>query len=74
MRIVIRNSGPRRAEKQKENGNGIGLSNTVERLRALYGTNQQFLVEWPESGGCQVTVELPFRKAAHTQEALPCVR
>ena len=74
MRIVIRNSGPRRAERQKENDNGIGLNNTVERLRALYGTNQQFLVTWPESGGCQVTVELPFRKAEHNQEALPCER
>jgi len=73
MRIVIRNSGPRRAETQKENG--IGLNNTLERLRALYGANQQqLLVEWPESGGCQVTVELPFRKAPHTQETLPCER
>jgi two-component system, LytTR family, sensor kinase len=73
VRIVIQNSGPRRADKQKENGNGIGLSNTVERLQALYGTNHKFLVEWPEAGGCQVTVELPFRKAEYTQEALPCV-
>src|SRR6202034_4342938 len=59
MRIVIRNSGPRRAEKQWKDGNGIGLSNTVERLQALYGMNPKFLLEWPEAGGCQVTVELP---------------
>jgi two-component system, LytTR family, sensor kinase len=72
MRIVIRNSGPRRAEKQWKDGNGIGLSNTVERLQALYGMNHKFLLEWPEAGGCQVTVELPFRRAAYTQEALPC--
>jgi two-component sensor histidine kinase len=73
LRIVIRNSGPRRADKQKENGNGIGLNNTVERLRALYGSNHKFLLEWPEEGGCRVTVQLPLRKAARTQEAQPCV-
>jgi two-component system LytT family sensor kinase len=74
IRIVIRNSGPRRSEKQKEVGNGIGLNNTMERLRTLYGMNHTFLLEWPEAGGCQVTMELPFHKAALTQEGLPCVR
>ena len=73
MRIVIRNSGSRRPDRTQGNGNGIGLSNTAERLRTLYGTNLTFLLEWPEAGGCQVTVELPFRKAARTQEAAPCV-
>src|ERR1700722_13478962 len=73
MRIVIRNSGSRRPEGRKEDGNGIGLSNTIERLRALYGMNHEFLLEWPDAGGCRVTVELPFRKAESMQEALPCV-
>ncbi|MGA3158224.1 MAG: histidine kinase [Steroidobacteraceae bacterium] len=72
MRIVIRNSGPRSADKQTENGKGIGLNNTRERLLTQYGVNHTFLVEWPEVGGCQVTVELPFERAADIQEALPC--
>jgi len=74
LQIVIRNSGPRRVEKQKDNVNGIGLNNTVERLRALYGMNHKFLLEWPDAGGCRVTVELPFRKAANPQEAFACAR
>ena len=43
LRIVIGNSGRRDAEKQKENGNGIGLSqHRAERLRTLYGTDHKF--------------------------------
>lgn len=72
LRIVVRNSGRRGAEKQNETGSGIGLSNTMERLKTLYGANHKVLLEWPPAGGCEVTVELPFRRAAHPQEALPC--
>jgi LytS/YehU family sensor histidine kinase len=61
LRIVIGNSGQRRDGEQRTNGNGIGLGNTAERLKTLYGANHKFLLEWPESGGCKVTVELPFR-------------
>jgi two-component system LytT family sensor kinase len=74
LRIVIRNSGRRGAEKQNEPGNGIGLSNTTERLKTLYGTDHKVLLEWPQAGGCEVTVELPFRRAERPQEALPCAR
>jgi two-component system, LytTR family, sensor kinase len=72
LRIVIRNSGPRKIVNQETTGNGIGLNNTAERLRVLYGTDHKFLLEWPEAGGCQVTVEFPYRKAAHRQEASVC--
>jgi sensor histidine kinase YesM len=72
LRIVVRNSGRQGAERQKENGHGIGLRNTTERLKTLYGAHHKFLLEWPEAGGCEVTVELPYRKDAHPQEALPC--
>jgi two-component system, LytTR family, sensor kinase len=41
LRIVIRNSGRRGSKKQNENGNGIGLSNTAERLKTLYGTDHK---------------------------------
>lgn len=72
LRIVIRNSGRPGAERQKDNGHGIGLRNTTERLETLYAANHKFLLEWPETGGCEVTLELPYRKVAHPQEALPC--
>lgn len=72
LRIVIKNSGLRRAEGQTGNTNGIGLSNTAERLQTLYGIDHKFCLEWLEVGGCEVTVELPFRKAAKAQEVLAC--
>ncbi len=74
LRIVIENSGRRGAEERNANGIGIGLSNTAERLEKLYGKNHTFLLEWPESGGCEVTVELPFRRIASPQEVLSCAQ
>jgi hypothetical protein len=72
LRIVIGNSGGRGEGEQKRNGNGIGLGNTAERLKTLYGTDFEFLLAWPESGGCEVVLELPFRRALNLQEASPC--
>jgi len=66
LRIVIRNSGQRSSQRET---NGIGLSNTVDRLKTLYGSDYKFLMEWPERGGCEVTVELPFRGV---HEESPC--
>ena len=72
LRIVVENSGRRDAEKRNANANGIGLSNTAERLKTLYGKSHTFSMDWPESGGCEVTVELPLRRIVSPPEALPC--
>jgi two-component system, LytTR family, sensor kinase len=72
LRIVIGNSGRRGEGEQKKNGNGIGLGNTAERLRTLYGTDCKFSLAWPEAGGCEVVLDLPLRRARKLQEALPC--
>jgi two-component system, LytTR family, sensor kinase len=69
LRMVISNSGRREPERQTNAGSGIGQSNTAARLETLYGSNHKFWMEWPEAGGCRVTVELPFRPAVHKQEA-----
>ena len=74
LRIVIENSGRRDAEKHQGSANGIGLKNTSERLKALFGKDYSFSLDWPESGGCQVTVELPFRNIASPQEVLSCAQ
>jgi LytS/YehU family sensor histidine kinase len=71
LRIVIGNSGWREGE-QKKNGNGIGLGNTAERLKTLYGTNFEFSLGWPEAGGCEVVLELPLRRTGNLMEASPC--
>jgi two-component system, LytTR family, sensor kinase len=69
LQIRVRNSGP---GKGNESANGIGISNTAERLETLYGANHRFELQWPQPGGCDVTVELPFRKCAPAQENASC--
>ncbi len=49
----------------KDNGSvfdkGLGLANTQERLRQLYGTDQNITVENAPDRGVNVTFEIPFR-------------
>jgi len=72
LRIVIGNSGRPGGGNQKNSESGIGLGNTAERLRARYGADHKFSIEWPESGGCEVTVELPFLRSESRQETVSC--
>ena len=72
LRIVIGNSGRRGEGEQEKNKNGIGLGNTAERLKTLYGADFEFSLGWPEAGGCEVVLELPLRRARNLQEALLC--
>jgi two-component system LytT family sensor kinase len=51
---------------------GIGLTNTAERLKTLYGTDHKFGLEWPATGGCRVIVELPFRISEYGAEVKAC--
>jgi len=71
LRISVSNSGRRGPGNHGEGENGIGKRNISERLQTLYGNDHQFLLEWPESGGCVVTVELPIRRIK-PQEVSPC--
>ena len=75
VQISVQNSGAPRArtEAMKQPAHGIGLKNTAERLRTLYAGDYAFALQWPEAGGCQVTVELPFRRAAHEPVSTACV-
>jgi len=73
LRIVIGNSGQRGEGEQKKNGNGIGLGNTAERLKTLYGADFEFSLGWPEAGGCEVVLELPLRRTRNLLEVSPCV-
>ena len=72
LRIVIRNSGRRVEGEHAKNGNGVGLENAEGRLKTLYGTDYEFSLVWPETGGCEVVLELPLRRSQILQEVSPC--
>jgi len=73
--MTIRNSGLRTKGHSLENGvtsKGIGLANTAERLKTLYGDDQRFSIRSREEGGCEVTIEIPFRKNVPATEGAVC--
>lgn len=76
LHLAVENSGiPGPPQPQRRgSANGIGLKNTAERLKTLYGAAHKFVLEWPDTGGCQVSVDLPYRRAAHVVEDRTCVR
>lgn len=65
LHIRVANSGLPSARGVRPNPpiNGVGLGNTVQRLETLYASKHKFELQWPEAGGCEVRIELPFRKA-----------
>jgi len=49
-------------------GNRVGLANTRDRLRVLYGAQQSFDVRNREEGGFMVTMTLPFETGGAPRE------
>ena len=76
LRIVVTNSGPlhNADADREENRRGIGLANTRERLRRLYGSACELTLLWPDSGGCVLTIEVPYSKSAEQVEELSCAQ
>lgn len=68
LHMEVSNSGPRIDAEGLEGGRGIGLGNTVERLKTLYASNHRFTLQWPEAGGCEISIDLPYRRAPREQE------
>ena len=67
IEIIVRNSGPCfcGAEGMAFAGSeGVGVANTLERLKTLYGSDHTFEVQWPAEGGCEVLLAIPF----HTRQ------
>lgn len=75
LQISIQNSATSRsrAEPADKAAHGIGLTNTEERLKTLYGNDYKFALHY-QSGGCQVLVELPFRRTTQQREVTACAR
>lgn len=60
--IKIKDNGPGIKEESKNIlQSGVGLSNTVERLEKLYGSNFDFSWENMAKGGLLLTIEIPFK-------------
>ena len=65
LRLSITDNGPGIKENPNQIiKNGMGLSNTVERLEKMYGPDHRFHLRNIDKGGLQVAVEIPFHLSA----------
>jgi len=58
--LRVADDGPAQAEAAAAAECGVGLSNTRERLRVLYGAHQQVLTRHREPHGFEVELRLPY--------------
>jgi len=60
--LTVRNDGPARAPSRVPNERvGVGVRNTVERLRQLYGDAGTFTLSAGDEGGAVAEIRLPLR-------------
>jgi len=63
LRVSIVDDGPGTGDGSRSNGNGrIGLTNTRDRLRVLYGDRGRLELVDAVGGGTRVIVEVPYRR------------
>ncbi|MGB7353732.1 MAG: histidine kinase [Acidobacteriaceae bacterium] len=60
LQITIRNEGPRRDGSQGPLRFGVGLTNTVDRLRIHYGYRHTFKYSDRPEGGAQIEISIPY--------------
>lgn len=63
LMIEVRDAGPGIRTLASTAPGGVGLTNTAERLRYLYGADHAFTLRTLEEGGLLVSIDLPFRRA-----------
>jgi signal transduction histidine kinase len=64
LHLSVRDDGPGLpANWDLERGAGVGLSNTRERLRRLYGERQSFRISGAVGAGVQVDLRFPLQRA-----------
>ena len=61
--IEVRDAGPGLNPPGHEPASGVGLRNTSERLRYLYGGDHSFKLTTLEQGGLLVQIDLPLRRS-----------
>ncbi len=64
LQLIVSDDGPGlRSDWQMEKNEGIGLANTNERLRHLYGTGYRFNLRNGNQTGTTAAITIPFRTA-----------
>jgi LytS/YehU family sensor histidine kinase len=63
LTIDVRDAGPGLDPVKARISPGVGLANTAERLKYLYGADHRFEVRSADAGGVQVAIDLPFRRS-----------
>ena len=62
LRLMVEDNGPGiSADPRSIMENGIGLSNTAERLENLYGNQHTFHFQNLDGGGFEVVIDIPFK-------------
>lgn len=60
--LEVEDNGPGMADGEAAVGTGVGLTNTAERLRGLYGPDHDLRLENVPEGGLRVLVRIPLRR------------
>ena len=70
LELRVADNGPGSPDLHHANGEGcgVGLTNTRERLRVLYGDEQSVDVRNGAAGGVQVTLSIPFESSGAPRE------
>lgn len=63
LHMSVRDSGPG-IDGTTQAGHGIGLKNTSERLNHFYGAKSKMTIGTPESGGFEVSIDIPYETSA----------
>jgi sensor histidine kinase YesM len=62
LMLQVRDNGPGISpDSMKFMKNGIGITNSIERLEKFYGSNYRFNLDNIDAGGVQVIIEIPFK-------------
>jgi sensor histidine kinase YesM len=62
LHVLVRDSGPAQVERQ-QNGHGIGLKNTRERLAHFYPDGYRMKAQPLHTGGFEVAITIPYERA-----------
>ncbi|HXG65679.1 MAG TPA: histidine kinase, partial [Blastocatellia bacterium] len=66
LQVQVRDNGPGLPPSGRISREGVGLANTQERLRQLYGASYRLDLENAPQGGLMVTLEIPYKLGSST--------